>query len=246
MRLAVKGAAARCATVNATPGLKQKRRSAVSFTAIMVTGLLLTSMAASVAASGAFAQAASYPAFQPAQVSVRDYTAAISAGTGTAAFFQWREGLSNSMHFSLEAGLLDRKGNSNMRIFAGGSLGSMLMNATDEQPLDILLTGGFGLSMGNSTTIFRIPVGASVGHTFELEDGMSLSPFVHPRVSLDMCSRCGLRSSSELSLNFDVGVDFRVNRQLSLRAAAMFSGSDYLGNGDALGFGLNWTPPALR
>ncbi len=192
------------------------------------------------------AQAASYPALQVPTASVRDYTGAISSGPGTSALFQWREGVSNSMHLGLDVGLMDRKGSNDLRLFFGGSVGSELIRATGDQPLDVLLTGGAGLSTGDGITILRVPFGASVGHTFELDQGMALTPFVHPRISLDFCSNCGRSSKSELSINFDVGADFQINRQMSLRAALMFSGSDYFGSSDAFAIGLNWRPAALR
>jgi hypothetical protein len=190
------------------------------------------------------AQASNYPSLQIPTASVRDYTGAIASGFGTSLIFQWREGVGSDMHLGLDVGLTDRKGSENLLGFFGGSIGSELLTAAGEQPLDLLLTGGLGMAFGGSATIIRVPVGASVGHTFELDEGMALTPYVHPRVSLDFCSDCGRRGDrrSELSLNFDVGVDFRATRQLSVRVAGVFSGSDFFGNDDAFAIALNWRP----
>jgi hypothetical protein len=194
------------------------------------------------------AQASNYPSLQIPTVSVRDYTGAIAAGSGTSLIFQWREGVDNAMHLGLDVGLTDRKGSENLLAFFGGSIASQLLKARNDQPLDLLLTGGIGFAFGGGATVVRVPIGTSVGHTFELEDGMALTPYVHPRVSLDMCGDCGRRGQrrSELSLNFDVGLDFRATRQLSVRVAGGFSGSDFFGGNDTFAIGLNWRPASVR
>ncbi len=106
-----------------------------------------------------------------------------------------------------------------------------------------------GTSFGSGVSLVRIPVGLSLGHTFELDQGMSLTPYVHPRASLDFCSTCGSRRNgrSELSLNFDLGANFQVNPEFALRVAGSFSGSDLLGTEDTFAVGFNWTPrPLIR
>lgn len=198
------------------------------------------------------AQAFSYPVLQTPSASTRDYTAAVVGGAGTTLLFQWREGTgSGAMHWQLDAGMADPKGSADPLVFVGGGLAKEIVRATGEQPLDVLLTGSLGAAFGNGT-FFRIPVGASVGHTFPLEDDMALTPFVHPRVSIDYCSTCRGsliggrgRSRSGASLNFDIGADWRVNRQFALRVAASFGGSDIFSSEETVAVGLNWTPAAL-
>ena len=194
------------------------------------------------------AQASNYPSLQLPTASIRDYTGAIASGAGTSVLFQWREGVASAMHLGLDVGLTDRKGSENLLGFIGGSIGSELLRAQGEQPLDMLLTGGLGFAFGGGATIVRVPLGVSLGHTFALEEGMALTPYVHPRVSLDLCSDCGRRGNrrTELSLNFDVGVDFRVNQKFSVRVAGAFSGSDFFGNNDSFAIGLNWRPGLVR
>ena len=194
------------------------------------------------------AQASNYPSLQSPTASIRDYTGAIASGAGTSVLFQWREGVASAMHLGLDVGLTDRKGSENLLGFIGGSIGSELLRAQGEQPLDMLLTGGLGFAFGGGATIVRVPLGVSLGHTFALEEGMALTPYVHPRVSLDLCSDCGRRGNrrTELSLNFDVGVDFRVNQKFSVRVAGAFSGSDFFGNNDSFAIGLNWRPGLVR
>lgn len=195
------------------------------------------------------AQALNYPAMQVPSVSTRDYTAALVGSAGTMLLFQWREELGSELHGGLDLGLYDPNNRSgNTTFFIGGNLGKSLASASSQQPLDMLLTAGAGLSIGSGRTGFRLPVGVSMGHTFPLDDGMAITPFVHPRVSIDLCSSCSPRGRSEtdVSLNFDVGASFDFNRQLSARVSALFSGTNQFGGGDAIAIGLTWTPDGLR
>ena len=203
-------------------------------------------MLLAVLAAGAHAQAANYPSLQLPTASVRDYTAAIGGGSGTVALFQWREGAGPAMHLGLDVGLADYNRSSDLQLFIGGSLGRELLRAAGEQPLDVLLTAGAGASFGGGSTLFRIPVGVSIGHTFALDQGMSLTPYVHPRLSIDICDDCGGSGSndSDVTLNFDLGANFQVNRQFAVRAAMSISGSGFFGD-DAFALGFNWTPRAL-
>lgn len=196
----------------------------------------------------AAAQAYTYPSMQLPTVSNRDFTAALSVAKGTVAVFQWREGLSDVMHFSLDAGIGDPEGrNNDLVVFGGGGLGYQLLRATADQPLDLLLTGGAGVALGAGQTVLRLPVGASAGHRFGFDGGLALTPYVHPRLSVDRCFSCNgsTTNSTEVSLNFDVGVNFEVTPRFSLRAAAAFSGSDVVSRNDTFAFGINWIPAPL-
>lgn len=204
-------------------------------------------VAALTVAAQAHAQAFHYPALQLPTVSTRDYTTAVASGAGTTVLFQWREGLSSRRHWQLDAGVADRTGSESLTLFVGGGMAQALTSATAAQPLDVLLTGAAGVSFGGGSTLLRVPVGVSVGHTFALEQGMALTPFVHPRASLDVCGTCGANGggNSEVSLNFDLGVNFQVNRQFAVRASGGFSGSDLAGGQDTFAVGFTWTPAAL-
>jgi opacity protein-like surface antigen len=203
----------------------------------------------SLVASRLAAQALNYPAMQVPSVSNRDFTGALVGSQGTMLLFQWREEASSQMHFGLDAGLYDsNRRNSSMSLFVAGSLGKDLARASREQPLDLLLTAGAGVSIGNNRNGVRLPFGVSMGHTFELDQGMAITPFVHPRVSVDLCSSCSPRgrSQTDVSLNFDLGASFDVSRKLAVRVAALFSGADQFGGGDAISVGLTWTPDGLK
>lgn len=193
------------------------------------------------------AQAFNYPAMQTPSASTRDYTAAIAGGAGTTLLFQWREGAARGLHWQFDAGFADPKGGVDPLLFVGAGLGKELARATGDQPLDLLLTAGLGAAFGGNATTFRVPVGVSVGHTFELDQGMSLTPYVHPRLSIDGCGSCRRDDDSDVtvSANFDLGAHWQVNRRFGLRVAASFSGSDIVGSDETFAVGFVWTPAAV-
>lgn len=193
------------------------------------------------------AQAFNYPSMQLPTASVRDYTGVIAGGGGTTMLFQWREGAGAGQHIGFDAGFADPRNSSSMRFFVGAAGGRELLRSTTSQPVDVMLTAGASATLGGGSTLFRVPVGVSAGHTFELDQEMTVTPFVHPRLSLDMCNRCGGEGTgrSEVSLNFDLGANFRINHEFAVRAAMSFSGSNLVGSDGALGVGFNWTPSAV-
>ena len=146
------------------------------------------------AVTKADAQALNYPSLQVPTASTRDYTGALSGGDGTTLLFQWREGWTARRHLQLDVGIADRKGSESLLMLIGGAFGQELLRASGDQPLDLLFTGGVGMSFGDGVSLLRVPIGLSIGHTFDLDDGMSLTPYVHPRASIDVCSNCGNRS----------------------------------------------------
>ena len=203
-------------------------------------------VAAAVAAPGAVgAQALNYPTFQPPTIVGREYAGGVSDGEGiTSIVFQWREGLSSVSQFSFDAGLADFEGgDGDVKFMLGGAYGRQLTRSTADLPLDMLFTAGAYIAL-TDPTIFRVPVGVSIGHRFPLEGNLALTPYLHPRVSLDYCSECGPEGDGDTDLGvlFDLGLDFEVSPRLSLRGTVVF-GSD---ENNALGFGLAWRPVGLR
>jgi hypothetical protein len=213
-----------------------------------VVAWLPLAAAAALAAAPTAARAQSWftPSFQPPVISTRDYTIAVSANAGTAALFQWREGLNTASHFGLEGGLVDTDADGGTKLLLGGSYAYQLTRANADQPLDLLFTAGAGLSVGDGADVVRLPVGVSVGHRFALEGGLAITPYVHPRLSLDLYSGTGDNGEdTDLSIDFDLGANFELTRQVALRASLVVSGarrSDDVG----FGLGLTITPQGLR
>lgn len=221
---------------------RRRLRSAFAF------GLALGA-AVAIAPHTAAAQALNYPAMQIPSVSERDYTGAAVGSNGTMLMFQWREGMTADTHLGLDVGLYDPSfRGAKTALFFAGNLGYDLIRATADQPLDMLLTAGAGFSVADGRTSVRLPIGLVLGHRFELDQGMAVTPFVHPRLSVDICSSCSVRgrSQSDVSLNFDLGGSFEVNQYLSVRLSALFSGAEQYGSDDAIAVGLTWTPAGLR
>lgn len=192
------------------------------------------------------AQAWAYPSFQPPTLTSREFNFGIAdaGNAGTSALFQWREGFGFKSQFSLDVGLADpeARGLDNV-LFLGGQYAYQLAKSSADVPLDFLLTAGAGFAFGNKTTL-RVPVGVSIGHRFPLDGTVALTPYVHPRISLDFCGGC-TGDESQLGINFDVGANLELTRVLAIRGTAFFGGSDRFGE-DGLGLSLVWTPPGLR
>lgn len=213
----------------------------------VTTTLLFAAAAAGPAARPADAQAWNYPSFQQPRTIDREYNFAVADGgehTGTSFVFQWREGLTTGNQLSLDVGLADPDFTGN-KVLLGGQFAHQLVVSTAQVPFDLLFTAGVNAAFGGGS-LLRIPVGVSIGRRFPLEGGLAITPFVHPRLALDVCSSCD-RDRSTVGLDFDLGADFQFSPQFSLRFSALFSGSDYFfqNSGDAFGLSLAWRPPGL-
>jgi hypothetical protein len=216
----------------------------------------LISTCASLALVPAVAQGQyfSYPSLQPPAPAVREFNYAVASGnsTGTSLVFQWRERSGDRTHLQLDAGLNDAEGaNAGTRFIIGGGMAYRIGSSTQDMPLDILLTGGIGGSFGDGNSILRMPLGMSVGHRFKM-DGytpMAITPYAHPRFSIDFCSACGPpgdRRDTNIGVDVDLGVAVEFTRNLGMRASALFAGSDFFPRDNGFGVSLVWTPPGLR
>jgi hypothetical protein len=207
--------------------------------ALAVTVALLGS------ARAARAQAWFYPSFQTPETVEREYNFAAVAYSGADFLFQWREGIVPGSQFSIDLGLADPKGASNTRLLIGGNYARELTRATVDQPIDLAATAGIGIAAGDGPGLVRIPVGVSAGHTFPLEGGMAITPYVHPRVSLDTWTGSREGRHNYLSLDFDLGASLALTPEMALRASVTFSGNDAT-SGTGVGISLAINPPGLR
>jgi len=201
------------------------------------------------------AQAYNYPALQTPRIVDREYNFAAATGgdAGTSLIFQWREGLSDDWQLTLEGGLATPKSppppfpKLDTRLIVGVGTAWQWVRAAGDFPLDLAVTDEVGLWSGNANTVIRIPVGVSAGHTFTLDNGSQLTPFVHPRLSLDNdnCKSCG-GTTTKLDVDVDIGLNYEVTPQLGLRVAGLLGGASYAGSTNAIGFSLAWTPKGLK
>ena len=91
----------------------------------------------------------------------------------------------------------------------------------------------------------RIPVGAVVGHTFELDHGMELHA-VRPSTALARRLR-GERPLQwhQVDVEVDVGVSYGITQQIAYGWPRCL-GTTYAGSSNAIGFSLAWTPKGLK
>jgi hypothetical protein len=199
------------------------------------------------AAAPVAAQGWNYPSFHHPHIMSREFNFALADGgdAGTALLFQWREGFGVGTELELDVGFADPDEDEDSRFILGGGFARRLAVATADMPLDLTLTAGLHAAFGDQN-LLRLPIGLSVGHRFPLEGTMAITPYVHPRVSIDFCSNCfGTDEDTDVAVNFDIGADFELARQISLRFAAFFAGGELFGDDDGFGLSLAWKPAAL-
>src|SRR5687767_12294965 len=159
-----------------------------------------------------------YPSFQQPRVVSREFNFAIADGDDlTPLVFQWREGTGPGTQLSLDVGLADPDvGGLDTFFMVGGQYAHMLTQARADMPLDILLAAGLFGRFGNDITSIGVPVGVSIGHRFRLTGtSMAVTPYVHPRVSLDYVS-INDASETDVNITFDVGGNLEITPQLAL------------------------------
>jgi hypothetical protein len=202
---------------------------------------VLATLAIVAAPAAAEAQAWTYPSFQPPVIVDREYNFGVASGddNGTSLLFQWREGFSPVSQLSLDVGFADPDFGDG-RFLIGGAYARQMIRANADVPLDLMLTAGAYGSFGDDVQVFRIPVGVSVGHRFPLEGQLALTPYIHPRASIDIFT--GDMDDTEINVGFDLGVNFEVTRQLSLRFAAVINELEQ----DGFGFSVAYRPRGLR
>jgi hypothetical protein len=192
-------------------------------------------------ASTASAQAWHYPTLQTPEISTRDFTFLVAGGGdyGTSAVAQWREGFAPDFMANFDVGVATPTDNT--KFLAGAGLGYSLMRSTQQTPIDLLLTGGLYGAFGSQSFV-RIPVGVVVGHRFPLASNLALTPFVSPRLSVDVCaSSCG-DIGTDLKLDFDLGASLDVTSSIGIRAALTIGGVSAGDSQTAFGIGLTYRP----
>jgi opacity protein-like surface antigen len=211
-------------------------------------------------AAPAAAQAWTYPTFQQPRVTSREFNFAVADGAGTSLLFQWREGIgmSGTNQLSLDAGYVDPDyRGADGAFLLGAQFAHQIMTSNANTPLDLLFTAGANVAFFEPSSLIRIPVGASLGHRFPLESGMAITPYIHPRLSIDHCSDCVVKfengqlvtdGDTDVGFDFDLGGSFEFTPNLAVRLSASLGGSDYLADDDSFGVSFAWTPgmPARR
>lgn len=186
-------------------------------------------------AGAASAQAWHYPTLQVPTISSRDFQVLVAGGGdyGTSFVGQWREGIAPDVMVNFDVGLATPSDAT--RFLAGAGVGYTLLKSTQEVPIDLMLTGGLYGAFGGVSFI-RIPVGVVAGHYFPLSGGLAVTPFVSPRLSIDVCAASCHGEGTNLKLNFDIGARLDVTKTIGVTAALTVGG---LGSGPSqTGFGV--------
>lgn len=182
---------------------------------------------------------------QPPRIANREFNFGVAdaGGGGTSLLFQWRESAATRSMLSFDAGVVapDRREGDNA-VFVFGQYAYQSHQATDEVPLDFLFTLGAGVALG-SGSVLRVPVGLSLGNRFELQNDLAITPWLHPRLSLDACDCRG--DDLSLGVAFDIGANLEISPRLAVRIAALFAGNESYDN-DGVALSLAWTPASLR
>lgn len=133
-------------------------------------------------------------------------------------------------NLGLRLGYLDA-GADDILLFGAETWGDVILESADF-PLDLTWTAGAGAWVNGSTTV-SVPVGLSIGKTFDLEDSpIAIQFYGHPRLALVIFENANNDLDLDLDGQFDLGSDFFLSPDLTLRVAAS------LGRFDALGIGL--------
>lgn len=186
------------------------------------------------AARPAAAQFGPHPAFQPAQLTSREYNFGLAGDDATSFVFQWREGLSARSQLGLDVGFAEFDGPGDFTVlFGGATLAVPLVRSTADLPLDLTFQGGAGLMIGDEFSQLRVPIGLVVGHRFTLDRQIALAPFVHPRLAV------AVGDGEDVDAEFDLGAELILTPRLSTRLAIR------LGDLDAVGISLALRAPGL-
>lgn len=187
------------------------------------------------------AQAWHYPTLQVPTISPRDFSVLVAGGGdyGTSFVGQWREGLASDVMVNFDVGLATPD---NRTLFlAGAGVGYTLLKSTQEVPIDLMLTGGLYGAFGDGSLV-RIPIGVVAGHYFPLSGGLAVTPFVSPRLSIDVCASNCNREGTNLKLNFDIGARLDVTKTVGVTAALTIGGLGAGSSQTAFGVGLVYRP----
>lgn len=114
----------------------------------------------------------------------------------------------------------------------GADVYGMLVSASDGGPADLAWTAGLGGTFGDDVSEIRVPVGVAAGLGFPIGSGLSVYPYVNPRIGIDIDLEGDVDAHTGLSI--DVGADVGIGRHLLLRLAGTVV------DRPAWGIGLSW------
>lgn len=208
---------------------------------LFAKSIAITAAALMFGVSTVSAQAWHYPTLQTPDIATRDFTVLVAGGGGygTDVVGQWREGLASDVMVNFDVGIATP--GSTTLFLAGAGVGYTLLKATEQMPIDLMLTGGLYGAFGDGSLI-RIPVGVVAGHKFPLAGALSVTPFVSPRLSIDACASSCHGEGTNLKVNFDIGASLDVTSSFGLRTALTVGGVGAGSSETSFGIGATYRP----
>ena len=137
----------------------------------------------------------------------------------------WRQ--SGNLNLGVRLGVVDE------RVLLGAEFYNPIR--LNQSPVLLSWLLGFGATFGDNVTWLRVPFGVSLGANLGNTGGIQITPYVHPRVALDVLAiDVGDEEQTDTDVNFDVdlGADVLLSPAWSLKFGAT------VGESDAFGVGL--------
>lgn len=218
---------------------------------VRAAAITFAAVATFAAPADSSAQGWHYPSFQLPVTSRRELNFAV-ADVGddpgrTSVVFQLRN-TPGRVQVSFDLGLVDRPGVNGASAVVGAGLARSISARSD--PIRLLPTIGAYATIGEPRKVIRVPVGISVGGRLPLEGSLLLTPYLHPRLSLDACAGCASTGAGDdvaIGADVELGLDLTFTPALSVRLAAVLGSSAFvLGGGDAFGVSLAYRPAFAR
>jgi hypothetical protein len=141
----------------------------------------------------------------------------------------WRQ--TGGLGLGVRAGFVDLGNVSS--ILVGADFFGQLLTPRAGSPLALAWTAGAGGTFMEDVTTVRIPLGLSGGLSLALGSGLTIQPYVHPRLGLDLLI-VDDETETDTSVSVDVGADIGLGQSVRLRVAGSFVDTP------AWGIGLSW------
>lgn len=126
--------------------------------------------------------------------------------------------------WGLRGGVANDERGSGLTVFGGLDASHIFVTADQSFPLDVGWAAGAGLGAGEDGVLVSIPAELTFGRELDTSSGVDFTPYVAPRVTLDLAStRSGHPApgdGSRLGLSVDLGVDLNVHESWKLRFGA--------------------------
>lgn len=156
---------------------------------------------------------------------------------GLVGYFRQPRAIENTVNLSFRAGYLDLENNDDRD---GGSAGlagldayGLVMSTSEGDRADLAWSVGLGGTFGDDVSELRVPIGVTAGLGFSVASGLTLYPYVYPRVGIDLDLE-GSDTDAETGLSIDIGTDIGLGRHILLRLAGTVI------NESAWGIGVAW------